>query len=229
MKETAPMQMPVSREALVIMARYPEEGAVKTRLARDLGPSLTLRLYRAFIDDLAAKFGCLQRPLIWYYLPESSPFPQLFSQRYPCRPQSGTSLQERMLRIFEDLFGEGVQRVVVIGADVPHIPVQAVEDAFALLSETDVVLRPSRDGGYHLIGLAAAGDLFSGISMGTDRVLRETVERAATMGLSVHCLAPSFDVDTIHDLRRLSEFLEETDDPLPQTREVLAEIEKAKG
>ena len=170
MKEPAPMKTPVSQEALVIMARYPEEGAVKTRLARDLGPRWTLRLYRAFIDDLAGKFGSFPRPLIWYYLPESSPFPQLFSQRYPCRPQSGSSLQERMLRIFEDLFGEGFQRVVVIGADVPHIPVEAVEDAFALLSATDVVLRPSCDGGYHLIGLKAPGDLFSGITMGTDRV-----------------------------------------------------------
>jgi len=224
MKETAPMQTPGSQEALVIMARYPEEGAVKTRLARDLGALLTLRLYRAFIDDLAAKFGCMHRPLIWYYLPESSPFPQLFSRHYPCRPQAGSSLQERMLRIFEDLFGEGFHRVVVIGADVPHIPVEAVEDAFALLSETDVVLRPSCDGGYHLIGLRAPADLFSKISMGTDRVLSETVERAASMGLSVHCLAPSFDVDTIDDLMRLSEFLATTDDPLPRTREALREF-----
>jgi len=223
-KEDSREGHPTHCEALVIMARYPEEGAVKTRLALDLGPSWTLRLYRAFIDDLAGKFGCLQRPLIWCYLPKSSPFPQLFSQRYSCRPQSGTSLQQRMLRIFEDLFGEGFQRVVVIGADVPHIPVEAVEDAFALLSATDVVLRPSCDGGYHLIGLRAAGDLFSRISMGTNRVLRETVERAASMGLSVHCLAPSFDVNTIEDVKRLIRFLAETDDPLPRTREVLAEL-----
>jgi hypothetical protein len=229
MKEPAPMKTPVSQEALVIMARYPEEGAVKTRLARDLGPSLTLRLYRAFIDDLAGKFGTLRRPLIWYYLPESSPFPQLFSQRYPCRPQSGSSLQERMLRIFEELFGEGCKRVVVIGTDVPHLPVKAVDEAVALLGDSDVVLRPSSDGGYHLIGLKAPWDLFSGIPMSTDRVLRETVERAASLGLSVHCLTPSFDVDTIDDLRRLSEFLETTDDPLPRTRQVIADIEKAKG
>ncbi len=224
MSKSALTQTAARQEALVIMARYPEEGAVKTRLARDLGPHWTLRLYRAFIDDLACKFGCLPRPLIWYYLPESSPFPQLFSQRYPCRPQAGSSLQERMLRIFEDLFGEGFQRVVVIGADVPHIPAEAVEEAFALLSATDVVLRPSSDGGYHLIGLRAAGDLFRGISMGTDRVLRETIERATSMGLSVHCLAPSFDVDTISDVKRLIRFLAETGDPLPRTREVLADI-----
>ncbi len=224
MTPTFQMQTPAGKEVLVIMARYPEEGAVKTRLSRDLGPQATHKLYRAFLDDLAAKFSTLTRPLIWYYVPESSPFPQLFSHQYSCRPQSGSSLQERMLRIFEDLFREGYGRVVVIGTDVPHIPVEAVEEAFALLGTADVVLRPSHDGGYHLIGLSAARDLFSGIEMSTDRVLRETMERAASMGLSVQCLAPSFDVDMLRDVMQLRQFLAETDDPLPRTREVLAEI-----
>jgi rSAM/selenodomain-associated transferase 1 len=223
-KETVPMRTPVAREALVIMARYPEAGAVKTRLVRDLGPQATLRLYRAFIDDLAGKFGIGRRPLIWYYLPESRPFSQLFARRFPCRPQTGSSLQKRMLRIFEELFGEGFHRVVVIGADVPHIPVDAVDEAFSLLDVADVVLRPSSDGGYHLIGLKSSWDLFSSIPMSTDHVLRDTIERAALMGLSVHCQAPSFDVDTVRDVERLKHFLASTDDPLPRTREALGEI-----
>jgi rSAM/selenodomain-associated transferase 1 len=218
------MKTPASQEVLVIMARYPEEGTVKTRLARDLGPHMTRRLYRAFIDDLAEKFGSLRRPLIWYYIPTSSPFPQLFSPRFTCRPQSGLSLQERMLRIFEDLFREGYTRVVVIGADVPHIPIEAVDEAFSSLNAAEVVFRPSIDGGYHLVGLKAARDLFSGIAMSTDRVLCDTIERAASMGLSAHCLAPSFDVDTIEDVKRLRRYLAETNDPLPRTREVLTEI-----
>jgi uncharacterized protein len=224
MNGPADLKTPLSQEVLVIMARYPEEGAVKTRLARDLGPRATHRLYRAFIGDLAEKFGSLHRPLIWYYIPASSPFPQLFSQRFPCRPQSGLSLQERMLRIFEDLFREGYSRVVVIGADVPHIPVEAVDEAFASLDAMDVVFRPSLDGGYHLIGLKTVRDLFSGIAMSTDRVLRETIERAVSMGLSVHNLAPSFDIDGIEDVRQLRQYLAETNDPLLHTREVLAEI-----
>jgi uncharacterized protein len=224
MNGPAALKTPVSREVLVIMARYPEEGTVKTRLARDLGPRVTQRLYRAFLDDLAEKFGFLHRPLIWYYIPASSPFPQLFSHRFACRPQSGSSLQERMLRIFEDLFPEGYQKVVVIGADVPHIPVEAVDEAFASLNAMDVVFRPSLDGGYHLIGLKTVQDLFSGIAMSTDRVLRETIERAVSMGLSVHNLAPSFDIDGIEDVRQLRRYLAETNDPLLHTREVLAEI-----
>ena len=224
MNEPAAVQAPSSQEVLVIMARYPEEGAVKTRLAQDLGPHMTHRLYRAFIDDLAEKFGSLRRSLIWYYIPESSPFPQLFSHRFACRPQSGSSLQERMLRIFEDLFQEGYKRVVVIGADVPHIPVEAVDEAFASLNEMDVVFRPSFDGGYHLVGLKYVWDLFGGIAMSTDHVLRDTIGRAASMGLSAHCLAPSFDIDTIQDVKWLRQYLAETNDPLPHTREVLAEI-----
>jgi glycosyltransferase A (GT-A) superfamily protein (DUF2064 family) len=111
----------------------------------------------------------------------------------------------------------------VIGADVPHIPVEAVDEAFSLLDAVDVVLRPSCDGGYHLIGLAAPWDLFSRIPMSTDHVLRDTIERAASMGLSVHCQAPSFDIDTVRDVERLEHFLASTDDPLPRTREALAD------
>ena len=206
------------------MARYPEEGAVKTRLARDLGHRATLALYRAFLFDLADKFGRGARPLIWYYLPEKSPFPSLFPDSFSCRPQRGGTLQERMLRIFRELFDDGYGKIVVIGADVPHIPVRAVDEAFAFLDGADVVLRPSLDGGYHLIGLTAPRDLFSGIPMGTDRVFRQTADRARSMELAVRCLAPSFDVDTVEDVKKLSKFLEESDDPLPRTREALEAI-----
>jgi hypothetical protein len=89
MNEPADLQMPVSQEVLVIMARYPEEGAVKTRLARDLGTQVTHRLYRAFLYDLAEKFGSLCRPLIWYYVPEFSPFliflPAALNPVHPCK------------------------------------------------------------------------------------------------------------------------------------------------
>jgi glycosyltransferase A (GT-A) superfamily protein (DUF2064 family) len=92
------------------------------------------------------------------------------------------------------------------------------------LNTVDVVFRPSFDGGYHLVGLNAVQDLFCGIAMSTDRVLRDTIDRAASMGLSAHCLAPSFDIDTIEDVKLLRQYLAETNDPLRRTREILAEI-----
>ncbi|NPV03513.1 MAG: glycosyltransferase [Syntrophaceae bacterium] len=211
-------------EALVIMARYPEAGAVKRRLARDLGSGRTLAVYRAFLDDLEAKFGSQQRPLLWFFTPPESPFGALFGGKADCRGQSGKSLQERLRSAFGALFGEGYRRVAAMGADCPHMPPEQVEAAFEGLRHHDVVLVPADDGGYNLIGLRCPADLFTGVALGTGRALRETVDRARSLGLSCFCLPPSFDVDTIDDLGRLQEFLSQTDDPLPRTREALSRI-----
>lgn len=211
-------------EVLVIMARYPEAGAVKKRLARDLGIDSTLRVYRAFLEDLHGKFGGRKRPLFWFYTPAHSPFRELFGGEAACREQTGETLPQRLRGVFDGQFREGVERLVVMGADCPHLTEAQVDAAFEALREADLVLVPSDDGGYNLIGLRLPCDLFSGIALGTDAALRETVDRARALGLSCRCLAQSFDIDTIEDLKRLRDFLAATDDPLPRTREALAEI-----
>ena len=212
------------REVLVIMARYPEAGAAKKRLAKDLGTDRTLLVYKAFLEDLCSKFGTQTRPLLWYFTPAQSAFAEWLGSRAACRKQSGETLQQRLLRVFEELFGEGYKRIVVLGADCPHLPVAEVDAAFEGLRGSDVVLQPSHDGGYNLIGLRVPCDLFTGVALGTAGALRETVDRARSLGLSCHCLTPSFDIDTIEDLQRLRDFLASTDDPLPRTREALAAI-----
>ena len=211
-------------EVLVIMARYPEAGAVKKRLARDLGIDRTLRVYKAFLEDLHGKFGGRTRPLFWFYTPAQSPFMKLFGGKAACRVQTGETLPQRLRGVFDDLFREGFRRIVVMGADCPHLTAAQVDAAFVGLQEADLVLVPSDDGGYNLIGLSSPRDLFSGVALGTDAALRETVDRARSLGLSCHCLTPSFDIDTIDDLKRLRDFLSGTDDPLPRTREVIADI-----
>ncbi|MCU0555628.1 MAG: TIGR04282 family arsenosugar biosynthesis glycosyltransferase [Syntrophales bacterium] len=212
------------REVLVIMARYPEAGAVKKRLARDLGTDRTLLVYKAFLQDLGSKFGTQARPLLWFFTPAQSAFAEWMGSRAACRKQSGETLQQRLLGVFEELFGEGFKRVVVLGADCPHLPIADVDAAFEGLRGSDVVLLPSEDGGYNLIGLRLPCDLFTGVALGTGGALSETVDRARSLGLSCHCLTPSFDIDTIEDLQRLRDFLASTDDPLPRTREALAAI-----
>lgn len=206
------------------MARYPEAGAVKKRLAKDLGTDRTLLVYKAFLEDLCSKFGTQTRPLLWFFTPAQSAFEEWLGSRAACRKQSGETLQQRLLRVFEELFGEGYKRIVVLGADCPHLPVAEVDAAFEGLRGSDVVLQPSDDGGYNLIGLRVPCDLFTGVALGTGGALRETVDRARSLGLSCHCLTPSFDIDTIEDLQRLRDFLASTDDPLPRTREALAAI-----
>lgn len=224
MSEASFTQPIPDREVLVIMARYPEAGAVKKRLAKDLGTDRTLLVYKAFLEDLCSKFGTQTRPLLWFFTPAQSAFEEWLGSRAACRKQSGETLQQRLLRVFEELFREGYKRIVVLGADCPHLPVAEVDAAFEGLRGSDVVLQPSDDGGYNLIGLRVPCDLFTGVALGTGGALRETVDRARSLGLSCHCLTPSFDIDTIEDLQRLRDFLASTDDPLPRTREALAAI-----
>lgn len=224
MRTPSRMQVPPSQEVLVIMARYPEAGAVKKRLSNDLGKERTLLIYRAFLSDLNGKFGGHKRPLLWFYTPADSPFEEWLGGGAACRAQTGDTLQERLRGVVDELFREGFERVVVTGADCPHLSTADVDAAFESLRESDVVLMPSDDGGYNLIGLRSPRDLFSGVALGTDTAFCETVERVRSLGLSCHCLPPSFDIDTIGDLLRLRDFLSATDDPLPRTRKVLATL-----
>jgi glycosyltransferase A (GT-A) superfamily protein (DUF2064 family) len=95
----------------------------------------------------------------------------------------------------------GADRVAIVGADTPQVPLASYQRAFALLDETDVVLGPALDGGYYLVAAKTAEpDLFVGITMGTEVVLSETLARAARAGLLVALLSPLRDLDRVEDL-----------------------------
>jgi rSAM/selenodomain-associated transferase 1 len=211
---------------LAVMARYPERGRVKTRLAATVGVELATALYQAFILDLHDRFGGGPLQLVWMYEPSDAPFAALLSAGSICRPQRGADLAERMRNCFETLLTGtgGRDRVIMIGADVPHIDASRIEEAARRLHDCDVVLGPSDDGGYYLIGLRQPHDLFSGIEMGTARVYRQTLDAAHAAGLAVHVLPADFDVDDEADLERLRLRLAAAEAPsLPHTSVVLRE------
>ena len=89
--------------------------------------------------------------------------------------QVGKNLGQRMHRTFVDLFAQGYQQVIIVGTDVPTLPLTVYQEAFAILSHSEVVLGPALDGGYYLIGLTRpTEDLFAGIPWSTDQVLAAT-------------------------------------------------------
>ena len=189
------------------MAKEPVPGEVKTRLARQVGERRACALYEAFLRDIAARLAAGPWRLVWAVDPPGADLGSLVGAGHRRIDQRGADLGDRMRCCFEDLFAAGAERVVMIGADAPHLAESTLHDAFATLASADVVLVPSRDGGYCLVGLAGAHGVFTGIEMSTPRVLELTAKRVESMGLRLRLLPESFDVDEIGDVRALARLI----------------------
>lgn len=201
--------------ALVIIARYPEAGKTKTRLARTVGEETTVQLYSAFLTDLAQRFTGQEYDLYWTFTPAHVDYAEFIATLVPewtssitCFPQQGADLGERLLYAFRWIYTQGYQNIILIGSDSPHISLGIIADARVALNEADVVLGPSDDGGYYLIAMHEPHDVFSGIPMSTSVVTQRTIEQAERQGLTVRCIDPLFDVDELPDLLRLAQLLE---------------------
>ena len=207
-----------SDTALVVMARYPELGKTKTRLARTLGEQETVVLYRAFLSDIAQHHAGQAYTLCWAYTPAEVDYQELVATLVPKYatamsyfPQQGADFGTRLHHAFQWTQAQGFAYTVLIGSDSPQISREHILTARKALDDVDVVLGPSDDGGYYLLGMRIAHDVFSGIPMSTDVVTQMTLEAAQRQGLTVHLLDSLFDVDELPDLVRLAQML--TKDP----------------
>jgi rSAM/selenodomain-associated transferase 1 len=206
------------------MARSPRPGTVKTRLAARLGAQAACDLYRAFILDLHARLAATGHPQFWFHWPEDPGFGALVPGAAAVTPQHGDDLGERMANAFAAVFAAGFAPVVMLGADVPHVPLAWVRDAIARVEQdADIALGPADDGGYYLIALRELlPELFRDIVWGTDSVARATYERAAAAGLRLARLPPWYDIDEVADLTRLAGAIaRHPDEPLVHTRAAL--------
>jgi len=201
--------------AVAIMAKAPRAGAVKTRLCPPLSTAEAARLYRCFLLDKIEQVKSLQaiQPAIAYAPAEGKGFFQAFAPNFVLLPQQGQDLGSRLAGSFEQLFAMGYTGVLAIDSDTPTLPTAYLERAVGLLAapEVDVVLGPSEDGGYYLIGLRELHrDLFEAMPWSTREVLPETARRAEARGLGLAMLPPWFDVDVGEDLERLKRSLADT-------------------
>jgi hypothetical protein len=197
------------KRGLIVMAKAPVPGTVKTRLCPPYTFEEAAELYRCFLLDTLDLVSRLRgvAVVVAYHPPGAEGvFRSMASPGFKLLPQRGNDLSERLNGAFERLFSLGYEQVVAIGADSPTLPLDYIEGAFELLAkvENDLVLGPSADGGYYLIGMKAPHpSLFLGQVMGTEKVLSETLERAQQVGLRVGLLPPWYDVDTQDDVKRL--------------------------
>ena len=196
------------RDTVAIMAKHPSPGAVKTRLARAIGESAACDLYRAFLCDLQASLGAGPWRLLWAVHPPGADLAGVLGGQVECVAQRGADLAERMHACVADLCAAGAPRVLLVGADAPQTSAATVAAAFAALDRSDVVLQPTRDGGYCLVGLRAPHDLFRRVPMSVPETCARTLERAGALGLTHALLPPTFDVDEVGDLEALRAAIE---------------------
>jgi rSAM/selenodomain-associated transferase 1 len=219
-------------DMLAIVAKYPQPGQVKTRLGASIGHAWAATLYQAFLADLAERFAPAGREhgftLTWACAPGSGQLQDIVGTDAPVLTQRGVDFADRLYNLATDMASTGVQRLVIMSSDSPHLATSLVHDAFLVIRPGHVVLGPAEDGGYYLIGIdltSGAPDLFRGIPMSTPYVLQETMARAAALHFSVHLLPETFDVDEAGDLERLAEELARGSSPAcPRTQAMLQRL-----
>jgi uncharacterized protein len=228
------MKSSVSDRVLVIMAKAPRPGAVKTRLASSLPLEAVTAFYCCLLDDTLAlarslKLGGVEAAIM---CPDSdvNELAQLAGSEVSIVAQKGQGLARGLTSVFAH-FTEGHQRrVIAFNSDSPHLPRSVLEDAFETLAAHDVVVGPTHDGGYYLVGAKASHPtLFAHDGMGTSSALERLLLRARALKLSVGFSEPSYDIDIADDLTRLAEELQLAPARAPRTAAWLKERERAQG
>ena len=228
-----------SAPALVVMAKEPAVGQTKTRLCPPLTPSQAAELYAAMLSDTLRLVSSLANiaPAVAVTPPEaihtfadlihptsSSDSAGASGARMRLMPVAGHDIGDCLDQVLTQLLAAGHPVAMALNSDGPTLPPAIIQRAVTSLATANVVLGPSEDGGYYLIGLKQpAPGLFKDIDWSTEQVTRQTLDRAQTLRLSVALLPPWYDVDTAADLTRLRAELDVlSDNDLPFTRRFFA-------
>jgi rSAM/selenodomain-associated transferase 1 len=205
--------IPPPGQRLLVFARLPEAGAVKTRLASSIGDERALSVYEAMLSDLLSNIGRADEEteieILWAPTPAATGAAlRAHFAGFPVAMQTGADLGDRMAMAFsERFFFHRTRKIVAIGVDDPTLSRELIDHAFALLESCEWVIGPADDGGYYLIGCRAAAfspKIFTGIEWSTDRVLETTLARIRDSQQTVARLPQRFDIDHEEDLRQLS-------------------------
>ncbi|MGC2183731.1 MAG: TIGR04282 family arsenosugar biosynthesis glycosyltransferase [Terriglobales bacterium] len=194
------------------MAKAPRPGAVKTRLAPSLSPAAVTDFYCCLLDDTLALARSLSDVEVALMCPDSDvnelaqlAGPQLANNEVSVVAQNGEGLAAGLTSVFAHFAGENQRLTIAFNSDSPHLPRAVLEGAFETLTAHDVVIGPTHDGGYYLVGAKASHPtLFAPDGMGTSSALERLLARARALELSVGFADPFYDVDVADDLTRLA-------------------------
>ena len=219
-----------SDRVLVIMAKAPKPGLVKTRLASSLAPAAVSDFYCCLLDDTLALARSLGDVEVAIMCPDSdvNELAQLAGSQASVVAQKGEGLAAGLTSVFTHFAAPGRQRTIAFNSDSPHLPRSVLEDAFETLAAHDVVVGPTHDGGYYLVGAKAFHPTLSAADgMGTSSALERLLARARALELSVGFADPFYDIDVVDDLTRLAEELRLAPARAPRTAAWLKDWELA--
>lgn len=199
--------MPIPANALAIMAKAPVAGSVKTRLVPPLTPAQAAEFYGALLLDQfdhLRHYAGAQRYVFYAPAGAGDLFRDLGGGDYDCLAQRGDDLGARMQDVFTELWRLGHRNTIVIGSDLPALPWAILDAGFAQLAQAEprVVLGPSRDGGYYLVGMnRSTPEIFQEMTWSHDQVLAQTLARLRALAVPFGLLPVRFDFDSVEDLR----------------------------
>jgi hypothetical protein len=221
-----------SDRVLVIMAKAPRPGTVKTRLTPCLSPEAVTAFYCCLLGDTLALARSLGDVEVAIMCPESdvNELARLAGKEVRVVGQKGEGLAAGLTSVFARFAEDHQRRTIAFNSDSPHLPRSVLEDAFETLSAHDMVVGPTYDGGYYLVGAKAFHPaLFARDGMGTSSALERLLSRARALELSVSLADPFYDIDVAEDLTRLAAELRLAPARAPRTAQWLIEWESCGG
>lgn len=215
------------KKVIIIMAKVPIAGTVKTRLQPFLSAEQCGELAKCFLRDTVSKAKSLSNKLIIAYTSVEKrgvlltilPNEQIFIE------QKGVNLGDKMFHAFEFAFSQNSDAVVMIGTDSPTFPARFITQAFEMLSKTDAVLGETADGGFYLIGLRKLKkEIFELVEWSSPKTFEQTALNIENLNLKLSLLPNWYDVDTPDDLKRLKKDLSKNPSVALKTFEFLKSL-----
>ena len=195
------------KNAIIIFVRNPELGKVKTRLAKEIGDERALQVYRKLLQHTHSCVSAIECDRFVYYAEQITTDDLWKNDMYYKKVQQGNDLGERMMLAFSELFQHGYSKIIIIGSDCPGLSSAILKDAFNKLNEADIVLGPSTDAGYYLLGMKIVHpQLFQHIQWSTDTVLKDTQKIISSINKSATLLPELTDIDEAKDLQHFHLF-----------------------
>ncbi len=196
----------MNNKALIIFTRVPIPGQTKTRLMPFLSGEECVKLHTCFLKDILEKAQQLDVSLFLFYTPrdEEQLLQKVVGSRFVCLPQFGQDLGQKMKNAIGSVLRMGYEKVLLMGSDIPQIHPETLQNAFDNLDNKDIVIHPTLDGGYYLIGMKKEYDSIWEIERyGTNTVIYDTLQHMKNERLSTAVGQMYYDVDDEEDLCRL--------------------------